>query len=141
MRALNLTVKSSGLQMVNFILVGGATALLYFGVIAVGTELLRFNYLYCVSFAYILSVGFHFLANRRFTFRATKRNTKGQLAKYAALLGINYAITIAVVFLCVDHLGFSTYLASGTAVGVTMGTGFVILRFWVFAHRERDHEH
>lgn len=121
-------------KFLRFALVGGLTALVYAGGIALFLNVLALDYRLGISLAYGLAVSFHFFCNRAFTFAASSGHSAlpAQLVKYGCLLLLNYGIVMAVAVLCVDSLGLSAYLASGLSLGVTTLLAYVLLNKWVF---------
>ncbi len=119
-----------------YLVVGGLTALIYFGLIALGIEVLKIDYRIAVSVAYAFAVSFHFLANRKFTFRVVDNKVIRQSIRYLGVLLINYLITISVVFFLVTKHGASTYLSAAISIIVTVGVGYFASKFWVFHNKE-----
>ena len=119
-----------------YLVVGGLTALIYFGLIALGIEVLKIDYRVAVSIAYAFAVSFHFLANRKFTFRVVDNKVIRQSIRYLGVLLINYLITISVVFFLVTKHGASTYLSAAISIIVTVGVGYFASKFWVFHNKE-----
>jgi putative flippase GtrA len=119
-----------------YLVVGGLTALIYFGLIALGIEVLKIDYRIAVSIAYAFAVSFHFLANRKFTFRVVDNKVIRQSIRYLGVLLINYLITISVVFFLVTKHGASTYLSAAISIIVTVGVGYFASKFWVFHNKE-----
>jgi putative flippase GtrA len=118
-----------------YLLVGGLTALVYFGGIALATEVIHLHYHLGVSLAYVLAVSFHFLANRKYTFIAADGELRLQFARYLGVLLVNYLITISVVTFFVDGLGLSTYVGAMISIAVTVAIGYLASKFWVFHKR------
>src|SRR4051812_50223895 len=79
-----------------FVVVGLATAAVYFALFAILEGLLGWDYRLAVSLAYIAGVAFHFIVNRNVTFNGRGGHVGGQLIRYGAVAGINYAVTILV---------------------------------------------
>lgn len=119
-----------------YLVVGGLTALIYFGFIALGVEILELDYRIAVSVAYVFAVSFHFLANRKFTFRVVDNRVIRQSIRYLGVLMINYLITISIVSLLVGKHGVSTYLSAAVSIVVTVGIGYLASKFWVFRNKE-----
>ena len=119
-----------------YLVVGGITALIYFGLIALSEEFLGLDYRIGVSIAYVVAAMFHFLANRKFTFRVTDYQLIHQGARYLGVLVLNYLITLGVVSVFVDTLGGSTYLGAAFSIVITVGIGYFASKFWVFRKRE-----
>lgn len=119
-----------------YLVVGGLTAIIYFGLIALCIEFIHLDYRIGVSVAYVFAVSFHFLANRKHTFRATDSGVLHQMVRYMALLVVNYLITLLVVYGCVAWLGASTYIAAALSILITVSTGYCVSKFWVFRSRK-----
>lgn len=123
-------------EFLTYLVVGGLTALIYFGFIALSIEVFELDYRIGVSIAYVLAVSFHFVANRKFTFRVVDNRIIHQSIRYLGVLLINYLITIGVVSFFVDRVGISTYLSAAISIVVTVGVGYFASKFWVFRNRE-----
>lgn len=115
-----------------FLFVGAVTAAIYFALFTITWKWLHFDYKFAVSIAYILSVIFQFLANRQFTFKSKKENLLYQISKFIVLLMINYIITLIIVITLVNQFLFSPYLAIILSLGITVITGFLLSKLWVF---------
>jgi putative flippase GtrA len=116
-----------------YLVVGGITAVIYYGLIGILWGLLGAHYLVAVSVAYASAVAFHFLANRRVTFDAFNYSAGRQLPKYVALAVFNYLLTLLVVDLAVRVAGLHVYIATTLAILTTLVPGYVGMRRWVFA--------
>jgi putative flippase GtrA len=123
-------------EFVTYLVVGGLTALIYFGIMALSVEVFEFNYRVGVSVAYVLAVTFHFAANRKFTFRVVDKQIIHQSVRYFCVLLINYLITIGAVSFFVGEVGISTYLGASISIVVTVGIGYFASKFWIFRNRE-----
>ena len=118
-----------------FALVGLATAAIYFALFALFEGVLAWDYRIAVSIAYGVSVAFHFTANRNVTFGGKGGRIGSQLIKYAAVAGINYAVTLLVTATVVEVFKLSAYLGVVAAVATTTVTGYILFRDWVFRSR------
>lgn len=119
-------------EFATYLVVGGLTAFIYFGFIALSVEILKLDYRVGVSVAYVLAVSFHFVVNRKFTFRAADQRIIQQSIRYFGVLVINYLITIGVVWFFVGRLGVTPYLGAAMSIVVTVGVGYFASKFWVF---------
>jgi putative flippase GtrA len=119
----------------SYLVVGGITALIYFGIIALSEEFLGIDYRIGVSIAYIAAVMFHFFANRKFTFSCVDGRLIHQGVRYLGVLLLNYVVTLGVVSFFVDTLGGVTYLGALFAIGITVIIGYFALKFWIFEKR------
>ncbi|MGI0026094.1 MAG: GtrA family protein [Nitrososphaera sp.] len=116
----------------SFLIVGCLTALLYFVLFTLLWRMLHLRYEVAVTVSYTLAVSFHFIANRRITFKSHDQWMLHQLPRYAAMVILNYLITILIVELLVKFLMLSPYLGVLCAVGVTVISGYLISKHWVF---------
>jgi putative flippase GtrA/SAM-dependent methyltransferase len=119
-------------RFLKFALVGGATAVIYFLVLALNLEVLEVNYRLAVSAAYISSVLFHFVANKYFTFKSRTTRVLTQISKYLVLLLVNYFVTILVVGLIVEKVGLTAYHGVLASVPLIMVIGYLLSKHWVF---------
>jgi len=116
-----------------FLTVGGISAAINFGSFAVLWNYFHINYKIAVSVAYVLAVIFHFTANRRYTFKSHGHSLWKHLKKYLVMITINYLLTMLVVHIAVETLSLSPYLGLVMSIGVTVGVGYLLSKFWVFA--------
>lgn len=132
MERLNSLFSDHFVALTKFGAVGAITAAIYFAVMWVANSLIGLHYLVSITLAYITSTTFHFLANRHFTFGAHDESHKNQLARYLVMWCVNYVITIVIVRICVKDFELSPYLGVCASVVVTVMTGYLFSRFWVF---------
>jgi len=133
---MNLVVKIINSEFFSYLVVGGLTALIYFGFLALSVEVFTLDYRLGVSIAYVLAVSFHFLANRKFTFRIVDDRVIHQWMRYLGVLIINYLIMLSIVSFFVDKLGISTYFSAAISIVVTVSVGYLASKFWVFRNKE-----
>jgi putative flippase GtrA len=115
-----------------FLMVGMLTAAVYFFVFSILWKLLNIDYRVSVSIAYVLSVTFQFFTNRKVTFKSHGNNLFRQMLKYVVMLALNYIITITVVEFTVRFLLLSPYLGVVFSVGITVITGYLLSRLWIY---------
>lgn len=115
-----------------FGIIGAFTALIYFLLFAVMWEMFHINYKIAVTFSYIGSILFHFLMNRNVTFQSTKKSILPQVTRYTLMAAVNYLITIIVVELSVKAFFLSPYVGVLIAVGITVVSGYLMSKVWVF---------
>jgi putative flippase GtrA len=119
-----------------FSIVGLGAAGVYFGTLAVFLEYLRLDYRIAVSASYFLGVIFHFLVNKLVTFKdRTPRAFVGQALRYLVLVLVNYILTIAVVTLVVERIGYPPYVGVVFSMCLTVVTGYLVARYWIFGQR------
>ena len=137
---MNLIAKFLNLELLSYLIVGGATLIIYVASIVLTVEIFNFEYRIGVTVAYLIAIFFHFLGNQRFTFRSPNYNLVVQAIRYVVVLILNYLITLIVVSLCVESLGLSPYLGAIFAVFPTVGVGYFASKFWVFRENESLYE-
>ncbi len=123
-----------------FLTVGSATALLYFSLLALLLDGLKFDYRICVSAAYGCAVVFHFTMNRRITFRSVEERAFPQAGRYAIMALTSYLITLAIVSYVVETLRLSPYAGVLVALVVTTVFGYCVSKMWVFRRRDCRNE-
>ena len=117
----------------SFLTVGAIAAVINFLTFSFFWGFLKINYQIAVSIAYVLSVVFHFNANRYFTFKSHAMNFIHQIKKYLVMVGVNYVVTLLVVHHVVAVLSLSPYIGSMAAILMTVGSGYLMSKFWVFS--------
>jgi len=122
------------LQFAKYLVVGGSTAVLYFGLLILTVDVLHLGHFLAVSISYPLAITFHFLANKLFTFRSRSPQVSGEVLRYLCVAFLNYLISLVVIYLVVDLGGQSTYYGAALAVAVTVGLGYGVTKLWVFQH-------
>ena len=120
------------LRIFNFLFVGLITFAVYYVLIWVTHSLMQWPYPVAIFISYFLAVTFHFFSNRRLTFKQGHARMGIQLLRYVQLSGVNYAVQVAVVYLCYDLFNLTFYLSVFLGVTITTITGFVVLDRWVF---------
>lgn len=135
MQRLHALVTAHFFALAKFGIVGAVTAAIYFLVMWVTNTLIGLHYILSITAAYFSSTTFHFLANRHFTFSALQESHANQLSRYMVMWGVNYVITLVVVSVCVNSFGLSPYIGVCVSVVVTVMTGYLFSRFWVFRVR------
>lgn len=121
------------MQLFYFGVVGSATFVIYFG-LQILLAYAGLAPLVALSIAYVVAISFHYTCNRVFTFRwiATDRMAiAGSLARYAVVNAVNYGITLVVVQ-AVRGLGYDIHIGMVVAIVVTLFTGYVMYKLWVF---------
>ncbi|OGT34308.1 MAG: hypothetical protein A3C44_07555 [Gammaproteobacteria bacterium RIFCSPHIGHO2_02_FULL_39_13] len=115
-----------------YCLIGGLSATVYFGVFALFFQGFHVHYQLAISFAYIMSVITHFTMNRYFTFAVNGKNLQKHIVKYVVMVMVNYVITMTIVYFIVSELQCSPYFGMVSAIGVTVLSGYMMARYWVF---------
>lgn len=129
-------IRSHWRSIITFLMVGALAAVINFSTFSFFWGFCKINYQIAISISYLLSVIFHFTANRRFTFNSHRERFLPQISRYLVMVGINYAITLLVMYYVVAMLHLSPYLGTIAAIGMTVGTGYLMAKFWVFSSKK-----
>jgi len=117
--------------------VGFSNTLLYVSMFQVLWRLLHLNYKFAVTGAYLVAVTFHFSMNRMVTFQNNKGRLHHQIPKYVIMILINYLLTLGVVEVTVVVMLFSPDVGMLFSIAVTLMTGYLISKYWVFYSGDR----
>jgi putative flippase GtrA len=120
-----------------YAVVGFFNTLLYILMFQLLWKILYLNYRFAVTGAYLVSVIFHFSTNRIITFQSGQGKLYHQIPRYIAMIVINYLITIAVVEVTVGVMLRSPNVGMLCAVVITVITGYLLSKHWVFQLGER----
>jgi putative flippase GtrA len=118
-----------------FLMTGFLTAGVYFSIFAIMWNLLHIDYKLSLTAAYWGGLCFHFFMNRHVTFKS-HCNIGRQVVKYLIMSFVNYAIALLITVAIVDNFHFSPYIGIVLSVGVTVMSGYLMSRFWVFRYVE-----
>lgn len=125
------------LQLTKFIIVGLVTFGINFFCFYVFYGLIHLHYKVAVSFAYVVTVISHFLLHRGFTFGAGEQRLTRNAGKYLLMLGLNYVLTLTVVWTVVEIVGASPYLGVIGATAATASSSFFVMKYFVFRTKGR----
>jgi putative flippase GtrA len=116
----------------------------FVGVVTFGINFLMFHVFYglahrdyriSVSLAYALTVICHFVLHRYFTFNAAGQQLIHNGSKYIAMLGLNYGMTVTVVWVVVAIMGSSPYFGVIASTAATACTSFLMMKYFVFGSK------
>jgi putative flippase GtrA len=124
--------RSNYLSVLLFLSVGLFTAVINFSSFAFFYKIAGLNYQLAVSIAYVLALLVHFSCNRSITFKKHDNPLPSQLVRYSFMVAINYCVTLITVRFVVENLHLSPFIGLIAAISITIGSGYVLSRFWVF---------
>ncbi|MBC2651867.1 GtrA family protein [Novosphingobium flavum] len=125
-----------GGELIRFLAVGGASALLNTAIIVALTELLRVDYLIAYALCFVLVTLFGFIANRRWSFALAGGVQRREVVRY---YGVTVAGTLAAMAASrgLVALGLHYGLAVFLSAGVLAPFNFVAHRWFSFAPERR----
>ena len=128
----NKVKKTEIRKIASYLIVGGATLVLYYFLLWSLFDLFKLNYQVAVTFSYLLASAFHFLANRNVTFKSGNGNCKRQIYCYLLVAFLNYLIQLGVINILYELLGLNLYISAFIGIFITVIVGFTLLNNWVF---------
>jgi putative flippase GtrA len=120
------------IQLAKFVFVGIVTFGINFLFFHLFYGLLHWDYRIAVSLAYVITVSCHFLLHRIITFSAAEQQMVHNVGKYLLMLIVNYGITLTVVGLVVEVVGWSPYIGVIASTAATASTSFFVMKYFVF---------
>lgn len=117
---------------ITYVIIGFTTAGLYFGSFVVFYHWGHLHYIIAISIAYLISMIFNFTANRCITFSHQERKWHLQLAKYLCVALLNYIISVITVHIVVENIHLSPYLGTVCAIGMTVMSGYLFSKNWIY---------
>ncbi len=118
-------------EIIFFIICGALSAGIYFVVLGIFFEVIKFNIVYSYSIAFCASSYFNFIFNRKFTFKKNK-NLKKQFIKYLVMLACSYLIGLVTIELLSNYLQISIYISSLISIVFTATFRFLVSKFIVY---------
>lgn len=119
---------------IRYLLVGGTTFVIDFGILFSLHGLLKLNLAASTSVAYWISISYNFILNRYWTFDSReKESLKRHLTIYFALLVFNYLFTVTVVSVLGAHINY--VIAKAIAVATSMTWTYVVYKNYIFVKK------
>jgi putative flippase GtrA len=119
-------------QFIRFGIVGVSNTLVHLGIFYVCMHFLGVHYLVSNVAAFIVSVLNAFFLSRRFVFGKSEKSIAVQLVKIYAAYGFSFVLSMFTLFLMVDVLGISAYIAPLINICITVPINFLVNKFWAF---------
>ncbi len=131
-------LKSHKIQLTKFVAVGLISFCVYFSFFHLCYGVARIDYKLAASLAYIITVISHFLLHRAFTFGARAQKMVHGIWKYLLMLAFNYLTMLTVMWIFVDIIEGSPYLAVIVSTAFTSLFNFFVMKYFVFHLRDSD---
>jgi putative flippase GtrA len=118
-------------RFVRYLLVGGTTFFIDFGILFSLHAKLNVSLAIATSIAYWTSILYNFLLNREWTFSISERKSlRKHIITYLALLGFNYLFTVIFVSLASRHINY--LFAKACAVMIQMSWTYLVYKNVIF---------
>jgi putative flippase GtrA len=92
---------------------------------------LGFFYLYAVTISYLCGLLLNFYLNKLWTFQR-KDNTLPQMVRYFTLAGVNYLLTLLLMYLFTSLLGINPLLSRGVVLAMVSSWNFLLYKYVVY---------
>lgn len=122
------------MQFVKFCVVGVSNTLISFGVYCVFVLINKDLYLVGNAVGFVVSVLNSYIWNSRFVFKKQDERVK-TITKTFLAYGTNLLIGSALLYVFVDVLGISEFIAPILNLAVTIPLNFLLNKFWVMKKR------
>lgn len=131
----DLTIYLYHHHFVRYVLVGGTTFVIDFGILFCLHGLLKLNLAGSTSVAYWIAIIYNFVLNRYWTFDAHEKNSlKHHITTYLLLLVFNYLFTVTFVSIVGSHINY--IIAKALAVLIQMSWTYFIYKNHIFVKKE-----
>lgn len=123
--------RAAGRDLGMFLLVGAGATGTQYAVLAAGTSLLGLSAAVSSGAGYLAGSMVSYAANYVFTFQSEAPHGQA-LARFYAMVGAAWLITMALMGLMVDWLGWNKWLGQVIATVACLAFNYVVSRQWVF---------
>ncbi len=140
----NITEKKSGLieiikQFIKFGIIGvintGITLVIYYIFVFINEDL----YIVGNTVGFTVTVINAFVLNSRFVFKGSEQKlVSGAMVKTFICYGTTFFISTGLLYLLVQHLSVSEFLAPILNLAVTAPLNFILIKFWAMKKKETD---
>jgi putative flippase GtrA len=122
-------------RFLRFLVVGGTSAAVQFGVLTMVRGRLTDTWAFSVS--WVVSTAVHYLLNRFWALPSSRRDTGRQFGEYLGTIGLSYLITLVAFKIAHDGVGLGVMWATFWAIPPSTLIVFVLLNFRVFRAHNR----
>ena len=128
-----LTDREARLRLFRFLAVGGGSALVQFGVLALLKG--RMGDTLAFSISWMLSTATHYLANRYWALPSGRHDPAKQFGEYLFTIAVSWVINVAVFSACQRFFGLGLMWATFWAIPPSTIVVFLLLNYRVFRAR------
>jgi putative flippase GtrA len=123
-------VTDSG-RMLRFALVGGATAVIHYGLLYAGVELLELAATLASSVGFAIAVTFNYIMHYSWTFAEPAPHGRTAL-RYLLMICCGFMINGLLMHVCSTVLTVNYLLSQAVAMVAVLTWNFTVANFWVF---------
>lgn len=129
--------RQSLVQFIKFNLVGVLNTLVDFALFTL-LIYVGMHYLAAQCIAYAGGVTNSYLCNKKWTFSNGSRTTAAQIARFAAVNGVSFALSLVLLYLLGERFGVHPLAAKVGVTAITMIVNFTGTKLWVFRNESRS---
>ena len=118
-------------RVLRFILVGGATALIHYGLLYAGVELLGLGAILASSAGFTIAVTFNYFMHYSWTFAEPAPHGRTAL-RYLLMICCGFMINGLLMYVCSTVLAVNYLLSQAVATVAVLTWNFTVANFWVF---------
>ncbi len=118
-----------------YFVVGVTGVLLDLGLLVIFKEYLLWTAVFSVAISQIIVIGYNFLLNKYWSF-GSKEMPHRQLIRFLLLVGVNYAISLLIIYIFSQKLGFDYRLVRLANIILSVSWNFVLYKYWVYKVEE-----
>jgi putative flippase GtrA len=116
---------------VRYLLVGGTTFVLDFGILYTLHGVMKLNLAASTSVAYWISISYNFVLNRYWTFDSREKESLARhIGTYGSLLLVNYLFTVTFVSIVGAHISY--IIAKLISLAITMTWTYPVYKRYIF---------
>ena len=118
-------------RMLRFVLVGGATAVIHYGLLYCGVEFLGLKATLASSVGFVFAVTFNYFMHYSWTFAEPAPHGRTAL-RYLLMICCGFMINGLLMHVCGTLLSVNYLLSQAVAMVAVLTWNFTVANFWVF---------
>ncbi|MEH6515393.1 MAG: GtrA family protein [Halioglobus sp.] len=118
-------------RLLRFVLVGGATAVIHYGLLYAGVELLGLAAIFASSVGFAIAVTFNYFMHYSWTFAEPAPHGR-TAARYLFMICCGFMINGLLMYVCSTVLAVNYLLSQAVATVAVLTWNFTVANFWVF---------
>lgn len=118
-------------QFVKYFIVGFSGLFLDMGILIALREWIGWSAVFAVVVSQIVVLSYNFTLNKYWSFK-NKSLPHRQFVRYAIVVGVNYVIGVAAMFVFHTKLGFDYRVVRLGTIAAMVSANFLLYKFWVY---------
>jgi len=118
-----------------YFVVGVTGVLLDLGLLMIFKEYFLWTAVMSVAVSQVIVIGYNFLLNKYWSF-GSKEMPHRQLIRFLAVVGVNYAISLVIIYIFSQKIGFDYRLVRLANIVLSVSWNFILYKYWVYKVEE-----